>query len=82
MYRTEALESAFADIDSMFCNWKADLVGGCAASPEGLAGSLFAVRFEVPPPSRRMNPPRKVGARSPVPGFRINGHESPFRVLS
>ena len=25
-----------------------------------------------------MNPPQKVGARSPVPGFRINGCESPF----
>ena len=26
----------------------------------------------------RMNPPYKVGARSLLPGFRINGYESPF----
>ncbi len=37
---------------------------------------------KAPPPAKRMNPPEKVGARSPFPGFRVDGHESPFRVLS
>ena len=37
---------------------------------------------KAPPPARRMNPPRKVGARSLLPGFRINGCESPFHSLS
>ena len=37
---------------------------------------------KAPPPARRMNPPRKVGARSTLPGFRINGRESPFHGRS
>ena len=32
-------------------------------------------------PRQRMNPPHKVGARIWAPGFRINGHESPFHQL-
>ncbi len=36
---------------------------------------------KMPRPRQRMNPPHKVGARIWDPGFRINGHESPFHQL-
>ena len=56
-----------------------------AWSPEELVSRLSARKAaaaKAPPPARRMNPPRKVGARSLLPGFRINGCESPFHSLS
>ena len=40
------------------------------------AGGAKGHKNSPPPP--RMNPPRKVGARSALPGFRINGREFPF----
>lgn len=52
---------------------------------EGEGTTFFEVRilaYEQPRTGRRMNPPRKVGARSPLPGFRIDRSEFPFHTLS
>ena len=51
-----------------------------AVVPKGKAPA--SGRLHKPHPWSRMNPPRKVGARSWLPGFRINGYESPFHPLS
>ncbi len=43
----------------------------------------FAIEMKekAPPLANRMDPPQKVGALIALPGFRINGYESPFHGL-
>ena len=53
-----------------------------AINPASNAASVPRAQKSPAPDKPRVNPPRKVGARSQLSGFRINGHESPFHRLS
>lgn len=53
-----------------------------AINPASNTATALRAQKSSAPDKSRVNPPRKVGARSQLSGFRINGHESPFHRLS